>query len=338
VPIPIQPVPATLVTSGAEFNAQAVVAPATRSRLGRSGAFALSSSTWAAILLPICALSFAGNHIVGRAVAGHVPPVALATGRWALASLILVPLAWPHLRRDWPQICAHWFILLFLTLLAGGLFSTLQYIGLVYTTALNTALLNSTVPVFIAVACFVLFGDRLSWRQAAGIGISLAGVVAIISKGDTGVAASWDFTSGDLIILANMALWSIYSAFLRYKPAIHWLSFGALMSVVALLANLPFLAIEHASGQVIPFTTTTLAAVTYAGIITSIVAFATWNYGVAAIGASRAGVFLHLIPVFGSILAVMLLGEPAGWYHGAGFALILAGVWLAGRSGSGSNA
>ena len=96
---------------------------------------------------------------------------------------------------------------------------------------------------------------------------------------------------------------------LRYKPAIHWLSFGALMSVVALFANLPFLAIEHASGQAVSFTITTLAAVTYAGIITSIVAFATWNYGVAAIGASRAGVFLHLIPVFGSILAVIAVGR-----------------------------
>ena len=175
--------------------------------------FTLSPQAWAAILLPICALSFAGNHIVGRAVAGHVPPVALATGRWALASLILLPLAWPHLRRDWPLVRAHWPILLFLTLLAGGLFSTLQYIGLVHTTALNTALLNSTVPVFIAMTCFVLFGERLSLPQTAGIGISLSGVVAIISKGDAGVLTAWAFSGGDLIILANMALWSVYSAF-----------------------------------------------------------------------------------------------------------------------------
>ena len=102
-----------------------------------------SPQTWAYILLPVCALSFAGNHVVGRAVAGHVPPVALATGRWLVTCLVLLPIAWPHLRRDWPQIRAHWRMLLFLTLLAGGLFSTLQYVGLIFTTALNTALLNS---------------------------------------------------------------------------------------------------------------------------------------------------------------------------------------------------
>jgi drug/metabolite transporter (DMT)-like permease len=331
VPIPIRPSDASMAISHMAENTSASVTSASQGAFGYSGLFSLSPGTWATILLPICALSFAGNHIVGRAVAGHVPPVALATGRWALASVILMPVAWGHLRRDWPQIRAHWPILLFLTLLAGGLFSTLQYIGLAHTTALNTALLNSTVPVFIAMTCFVLFGERLTWMQTAGIGISLTGVVAIISKGDAGILSSWAFSSGDLIILANMALWSVYSAFLRHKPAIHWLSFGAVMSLVALFANLPFLAIEHASGQQASFTKTTVAAMTYAGIITSIVAFATWNYGVAAIGASRAGVFLHLIPVFGSILAVMLLGEPAGWFHAAGFALILAGVRLAGR-------
>ena len=331
MPIPVRARHGEMAAASAADNAAASLSAVSRDVPVRPGSFTLSPTTWAVILLPICALSFAGNHIVGRAVAGYLPPVALATGRWALASLILLPLAWPHLMRDWPQIRAHWPILLFLTLLAGGLFSTLQYIGLVYTTALNTALLNSTVPVFIAFTCFVLFGDKLSWWQATGIAISLSGVVAIISKGDAGILVAWAFSSGDLIILANMALWSIYSAFLRYKPEIHWLSFGALMSVVALFANLPFLAIEFAGGQVAPFTLTTVAAIAFAGIFTSIVAFATWNYGVAAIGASRAGMFLHLIPVFGSILAVTLLGEPAGWYHAAGFALILAGVWLAGQ-------
>jgi drug/metabolite transporter (DMT)-like permease len=314
VPLPIRPEP-----EDASTGASAPVAAR------------WSPTAWAYVLLPICALSFAGNHVVGRAVAGHVPPVALATGRWALACLILVPIAWPHLKRDWPLIRAHGTILLALTLLAGGLFSTLQYVGLVHTTALNTALLNSTVPVFIAIACFVLFGDRLSLVQILGIAVSLAGVVAIITKGERDVLASWAFSGGDLIILANMALWAVYSAFLRFKPELHWLSFGAVMAIVALAANLPFVALEHWSGQAMQPTWITAGAILYAGIITSIVAFATWNQGVAAIGAARAGVFLHLIPLFGAGLAVGLLGEPAGWHHAAGGALILAGVWLTGR-------
>ena len=318
MPIPIRSEETAIASSG----------PAAGHRLSQR---AWGPTVWAYILLPICALSFAGNHIVGRAVVGQVPPVALATCRWALACLILLPLAWPYLRRDWPQIRAHSAVLLFLTLLAGGLFSTLQYVGLVYTTALNTALLNSTVPVFIACACFVLFGERLSARQMVGIGVSLAGVIAIIAKGDWGILATWAFNGGDLLILANMALWAIYSAYLRFKPPLHWLSFGAVMAAVALLSNLPFLALELAGGQVMKLNWGTAAAILYTGTVTSIVALATWNYGVAAIGASRAGVFLHLIPVFGSILAVTLLGEPIGWHHAAGLVLILTGVWLAGR-------
>ena len=286
---------------------------------------------WAYILLPICALSFAGNHVVGRAVAGHLPPVTLATGRWALACLVLVPWAWPHLKRDWPVIRVHWRMLLFLTLLAGGLFSTMQYVGLVYTTALNTALLNSTVPVFIAAACFVLFREKLTVRQAAGIAASLAGVVAIIAKGDWRVLTAFAFNGGDLIILANMALWSIYSAYLRFRPAMHWLSFGALLAIAGLVSNLPFLAVEQMLGLPVEISWATAGAVLYAGIVTSIVAFATWNYGVAAIGAARSGVFLHLIPLFGSAFAIGLLGEPLGWHHAAGLGLILTGVWLAGR-------
>jgi drug/metabolite transporter (DMT)-like permease len=128
-----------------------------------------------------------------------------------------------------------------------------------------------------------------------------------------------------------MGLWSIYSAYLRLKPDLHWLSFGAVMAVIAFLSNLPFLAIELANGQFPVLDATAAGAVLYTGTVTSIVALATWNYGVAALGAARAGVFLHLIPVFGAILAITVLGEPAGWHHGAGLVLILSGVWLAGR-------
>lgn len=291
----------------------------------------LSQATWAYIALPVTALSFAGNHVVGRAVAGHLPPVTLAVGRWALACLVLVPWAWPHLKRDWPVIRAHWPVLVFLTVLAGGLFSTMQYVGLAYTTALNTALLNSTVPVFIAFACFLLFGERLIARQMLGIAVSLVGVITIIAKGEWRILAGFGFNAGDLIILANMALWSIYSAYLRYRPAMHWLSFGALMAIVALLTNLPFLLVEQALGLPIEVSWATTGAVLYTGIFTSIVAFATWSYGVGTIGAARAGVFLHLIPLFGSGLAIALLGEPFGWFHAAGLGLILAGVWLAAR-------
>jgi drug/metabolite transporter (DMT)-like permease len=289
----------------------------------------LASSAY--VLLPLTSLCFAGNHVVGRAVAGHVPPVGLAFVRWCLAAAILLPIAWPHLKRDWPAIRSSWMMLLFLTALSGGLFSTMQYVGLVYTTALNTALLNSTVPVTIALACFVLFGDRLGWWQVGGILVSLAGVLAIIAKGSLDTLLALEFNIGDIIILANMTLWSIYSAYLRFKPAMHWLSFAAILAVVSLISNAPFVVAEHLWSAQLQADWPTALAVLYVAIFPSIVAFACWNRGVELIGANRAGVFLHLIPLFGAGLAISLLGEPIGWHHAAGLVLILTGVWLAGR-------
>lgn len=283
------------------------------------------------VLLPLAALCFAGNHIVGRAIAGHIPPAGLTLFRWLLAAGILVPLAWPHLRRDWPVMRARWRILMFYGLLAGGLFTAMQYVGLIYTTALNTALLNSTIPVFIGLACYLLFGDRLSWRQIAGVLVSLSGVVAIIAKGDTRTLAGFAFNGGDLIIISNMAMWAVYSATLRLKPNIHPFSFTASIAVIGLCAVAPFHVWEILRGTPMQATLETFLTVFYVAIFPSVLAFLSWNRGVELIGAARAGIFTHLIPLFGAIMAMIFLGEQPGLYHLAGFALILAGVWLAAR-------
>ena len=283
------------------------------------------------LLLAIAGLCWSGNHIIGRAAAGHVPPFGLSTARWLLPALVLLPLARPHLQRDWPLIQAHWRILLFLSLTGGALFSALQYLGLQYTTALNVSVFNSLVPVLIVAAGAVIFRDRLRLQQITGILTSLAGVLVIVSRLDAQALAGLQFNGGDLIILFNMAAWAVYSSYLRLKPPIHWLSFLFVLSVASSLMTAPLFIWEHVSGFTFQPTLLTFGAVLYVAIFPSVIAMAAWNRGVELIGANRAGPFLHFVPLYSAVLAYSLLGEQLRAYHLLGFVLILSGVYFAAR-------
>jgi drug/metabolite transporter (DMT)-like permease len=283
------------------------------------------------LLLAVAGLCWSGNHIVGRAVAGHVPPFALSTMRWLLPALLLLPLVKPHLKRDWPLIKAHWRILLFLSLTGGALFSALQYLGLQYTTALNVSVFNSLVPVLIVAAGALIFGDRLALPQLLGIVTSLAGVLVIVTRLDFGALAALSFNAGDLIILFNMAAWAVYSSYLRLKPAIHWTSFLFVLAVASCLMTAPLFAWEHYSGFALQPTLLTAGAILYVAIFPSVIAMAAWNRGVELIGSNRAGPFLHFVPLYSAALAYGLLGERLHAYHLLGFALILCGVYFAAR-------
>jgi drug/metabolite transporter (DMT)-like permease len=290
-----------------------------------------SSGSIAYLLVAISALCWSGNHILGRAIAGHVPPFAISTVRWLLPALILWPFARAHLAHDWPEIRRHRTLILFLGLVGGAVFGALQYIGLQYTTAINVSVLNSLAPVLIGMAGVALFGDRLTGRQMLGIAVSLTGVLVIISKASLAALGTLGFNWGDLIILFNMGLWAVYSACLRLRPPMHWLSFTFAIAVISGVATLPFWIWEHASGLTLQPTLLTAGALAYVSVFPSLVAYACWNRGVELIGANRAGVFLHLIPLYSAVLAGMLLGESLMLYHVAGFLLILGGVWLAAR-------
>jgi drug/metabolite transporter (DMT)-like permease len=285
------------------------------------------------LLLSFMALCWAGNQVLGRAVAGHIPPIAYSFLRWSLATVIVLPFALPHVRRDWPVIRTRWRYLAFVGAIGGGLFNTLQYIGLNHTTALNSVVLNSTGPIFIAIASFLIFRERLTLRQAGGTAVSMAGVLGIITKGDLDVLHTLAFNNGDLLLLTGMATNGIYTALLRDRPVIHWLSFLFMLFLVSALVVLPFLMWEIASGARMEVTSFTLAAIAYVAIFPSVVAYICLTRGVELIGANRSGIFLHMIPLFGALLAIGLLGEPLRVFHVIGFALILCGVALASRKG-----
>ena len=287
---------------------------------------------WSAYaLLCLAPLCWAGNHIVGRYIAGQVPPGGLSVLRWVITCLVLLPFAWPHLRRDWPALQQKPWAMLLLALAGGGIFGTLQFVGLTYTTALNVAVFNSIVPVCIILANLAIFRERVHWMQIEGIIISLIGVLAIISKGDGQRLASLNFNGGDILVIANMLLFGVYSTCLRLKPNVHWLTFVMALAVISGVANIPLAAWEMTHGQPLQANTTTALAILYTGIFSSAVAYAAWSIGVAAIGSARSGVFLHLIPLYGAILSTLFLGEQIQPFHIAGLAAILTGVTLATR-------
>lgn len=283
------------------------------------------------LLLTCTSIFWASNFVLGRAVAGHVPPVALGFLRWAVAALILLPFALPRLRAEWPTIKASWRLLVALALLGPGFFNTIAYVGLNYTTALNGLVLQSAGPVMIALTGFLIFGDRIARSAGIGIAISLVGVLVVVGRGDLAFLAQLRPNLGDALILIGFQAWAVYTVLLRKRPDLNWLTFSFVLAVVAAMVNLPFTIREHLAGQQLVFDGPTVAAALFVAIFPSILSYRFYNRGVQLIGSNRAGVFLHLVPMFGSLLAIALLGERLEGFHVAGFALILGGVSLAAR-------
>jgi drug/metabolite transporter (DMT)-like permease len=283
------------------------------------------------LLLALAGLCWSGNHILGRAIAGQVPPFAVACARYFLAALILYPFARAHLKQDWPAIRSRLGLMVFLSAIGGGLFAASQYLGLQLTSAMNVSVMNSLGPALIAGVAAVMFGDRLSGRQMLGIAVSFVGVLAIISRLDPQILATLGFNWGDLLILFNMLLWAIYSATLWLRPPMHWTSFVFVFALISGIITTPLWAWEHAHGFALQPTWLTAFTFVYVTIFSTIAAFVFWNRGVELIGANRAAIFLHLIPVYSALLTGAVLGEPLMGYHVVGFVLILSGVWLAAR-------
>lgn len=291
----------------------------------------LRSPTAAYVLLPTAAACWAGNHVIARAVAGQVPPASLCALRWLLLTGVIWLFARQTLREDWDKLRSGAVPLVFLGLTGAAGFGTLQFVALQYTTALNMGVVGSVAPAFIVIASFVLFGDRMGALQLLGVTISLAGVLAIVSRLHPELLGSLSFNLGDLIVLANMLLWGVYSACLRMRPAISNMSFIFAISVVALIANLPFAAWEYSQAFVLQPTGPTLIALLYSAFVTTLLAYFCWNRGIELVGAPRASAFLHTVPLFSALFATTLLGERIEAYHVVGFAMILAGVTLAAR-------
>jgi drug/metabolite transporter (DMT)-like permease len=281
-------------------------------------------------LLALGMLCWSGNWIVGRAVREAFDPITLNFWRWVVATAALAPFALPQLAGKREAIRRHAGLLALLALAGVAVFQALIYHGLRSTTAVNGVLLNSSGPLFILLCAWVIDRRRATLRQVAGMLISFAGIVVILTHGELARLAELEFQAGDAWILAAMPVWGVYSVLLKRLPA--ELSGTALLFVlaaigVAMLA--PLAAIEALRSPPRWPSAEEAAAVLYVGLAASVVGFICWNRGVAVVGANAAGFTLHLLPAFATVLAILLLGEAFRAFHAAGIATILAGVLLA---------
>lgn len=306
--------------------------PETAETEGRDGGIVarLYRLAWLMFVLP--PLFWSGNFVLGKAVAGHVPPVGLAFWRWTGALTILLILFWPRVRADLPELRRRWRIVLVLAALGIGLYNTLVYIGLGTTSVLNALVLQSSTPVVIVAASVLVFRDRIGVRQAAGIAVSLAGALAIVTRGDAGALLQLDLAVGDALILLAVAGYALYTVLLRNRPAVHPMSLLVATFGLGALMILPFYLHESlVAGRPMPLDVTAAWAVAYVCVFPSILAYIAFNRSVELIGANRTGLAFHLMPVFGSLLAILLLGERFEAHHAVGIPLIAAGILLATR-------
>jgi len=287
------------------------------------------------LLLSLTALFWAGNAIVGRFAAGHIAPVTLSFLRWSLAFLIILPLAWKHLVRDWGAIRAGLGTMVVLSITGIGAFNTMQYWALEHTEALNTLLLQSAGPLFVAVWSLILLRDRLTLAQAGGILLSLVGVLVILLRGDLTTLGAIEFNKGDVIFTVALVIFGLYSVLSLKRPQIHGLSFVGFTFGCVAASLVPLLTLELFSRPLMQLDAPNLLTLFYVAVFPSTIAYLCFNRGVQLIGANRAAPFFHVVPVFGSIMAIVFLGERPQPFHFVGFALVLTGVFVASRKPGG---
>ena len=298
---------------------------------GAKTGFGLASNPY--LLLALTSLFWSGNHVIGRAASGEVPPLSIAVVRWFVPMLLLWPFVRPYFKQDWQVIAANWKIMFWLAFSGGALFTGLQYVGLQHTNALNVSVLNSLVPVLIVVVSAVFFRDRVTRLQLVGIVLSSLGVIAVVAHGDLTNLRALSFNAGDLITLFTMLVFALYSTSLRLSPKIRPLSMLFIIAALSTIVTLPFAIWEWASGFHLKMTWLTVGTLAYVSFFPGLAAYALWNRGIELIGANRAGPFLHLIPIFTAIIATTVLGERLYAFHVVGFALIIGGVWLTSTRG-----
>ena len=296
---------------------------------------AAPSGNWIAnqpyLLLSITALCWAGNAIVGRLAAGHIPPVTLSFLRWSMAFLIILPFAWKHLVRDWGAIRGRLGTMVILSVTGISAFNTMQYWALEHTQALNTLLLQSAGPLFVAIWSLLLLCIRLTLAQAGGLTVSLTGVLVILLQGDLTTLKNIEFNIGDVIFVAALLIFGLYSTLTFKRPQIHGLSFVGFTFGCGAAALVPLLIWELMTRPMMQFDTANLLTLFYVAVFPSTLAYLCFNRGVHLIGANRAAAFFHVIPLFGAAMAIVFLGEHPRLFHVIGFALVLTGVFVASR-------
>lgn len=285
--------------------------------------------------LVLTPLFWAGNAVVARGTVESIPPLSMAFWRWVIALAILLPFGLPGVWRHRQVIRQHLGSMLALATFSVGAFNSLLYLAATTTTATNIALINATIPIFVALLAWLLLGDRTRPIQALGILLAITGIVTVVARGDLSVLTSLQAQPGDLIMVSAVFSWGLFSVLLRRQavplPALTFLTTQILLGAMVIL---PFYLTDllFFSGG-FELSGSTIMPLLYIAIFPGILAYGFWNHGVHKIGPARAAIFMYLTPVFASILAGIFLAESLGVFHVIGGLLILAGLLLATQTG-----
>ena len=290
----------------------------------------------AAIYLVCATLFWAGNFIVGKTASiNEIPPISLNFYRWLVAWLILLPFTFRELIKKKNYILNNIGLFIVLGITAVTIFNSALFYSLKFTQVISGVLMISTVPVMIIFISSLLKIEKTNFFQIIGVGFSLTGVLFIITKADLGLLKNLDFNRGDLIMIIAMLSWATYSALLKKKK--YELSQISLLQVVisfGVIFLIPLYFIDMNMGNSIKLEKPFFLTLTYVVLFPGLASFFFWIKGVALIGANRSGVFLHLMPIFGAVMAMIIFNEKFMFYHLIGAVFILIGIILSNRTKS----
>jgi len=296
----------------------------------------LLRSAWASpiLLLILTTLIWAGHSVVGRLSVGQIGPMTLTTMRWAVALVPILIAARTSLRRDWPLLRARWPYVAAMGALGYTVFNALFYLAAHKTSALNLSIIQGALPALVLIGARAFLGVRFTGLQAVGAAITMAGVAAIAAQGDPARLMALAFNQGDVLMVVATVLYAGYTVGLRERPAVSGVSMLAGMAVAALVTSVPLMLWEIASGGFVWPTARGLMVLVYVALGPAFASQIFYIRGVELIGPGRAGVFVNLVPVFGAIMAVVLLGEPFAPYHVVALVLVVGGIAIA-QTGAG---
>ncbi len=279
------------------------------------------------LFLILSTLFWSGNFVLGRGIAEIIPPVTLGYFRWLTAFLILLPFTFRLVFRYNHLILKHIRYLLALAFLGVATFNTLIYKAMHYTTAINAVLVTSFIPILILIISLGAYKEKPTWIQLIGILVSIGGIAMIILKADINRLIELSFNTGDLLVLMAAFAWAAYSVMLKSFPKeLHPLVFLQSIIFLGLIILTPFYFVELYFKGGFPLNGSTIVSILYVGLFASVLAFIFWNKAVREIGANNAGPFVHLMPVFGTIFAIIFLGEKVAYYHLIGIVLVFTGI------------
>lgn len=284
------------------------------------------------LLLTLTALFWSGNFVLARAIHADIPPLALSFWRWLIAFTLLLPFIVKPLKQEWPLLKVQWrrVVLLALTGISG--FNSLVYLGTQYTNATNALLINAFIPVLTLLFSWLFLRLHLLRTQLIGVSISVVGVMVILSRGEWQVFTALSFNRGDLLIFVAAICWALYTLWMKgLDPRINRIVFLAVIIFIGILGIVPFYLWEWMYAPALHLSHEIVFSFIYVGIFPSVLAVWFYNYGVSQVGPARASLFIHLMPVFGTLMSSMFLGEHLYFYHVIGISAIFSGIALSSR-------